>query len=60
MNEKIFSKNIIGLIDYYYCTSKNSQPHDIVGCLGLDPAKTNLMYFAGEFAPGVLVGLGNN
>ena len=22
--------------------------------MGLDPAKTNLLYFAGEFAPGVV------
>ena len=23
-------------------------------CMGLDPAKTNLLYFAGEFVPGVI------
>ena len=30
--------------------------------MGLDPAKTNLMYFAGEFAPGVIdeTGSSNN
>jgi hypothetical protein len=39
-----------GTIDYYYCFAKNSQPHDTVNCLGLDPAKTNLLYFASEYA----------
>jgi len=31
-----------------------------MNCLGLDPAKTNLLYFAGEFVPGVLDDTTNN
>ncbi len=50
----------LGSIDYYYCSAKHSQPHDIVSCLGLDPAKTNLLYFTGEFVPGVLDETANN
>ena len=58
---KIFSLNyLIGSIDYYYCFAKYSQAHQIVDCLSLDPAKTNLLYFASEFAPGVVDDSGNN
>jgi len=41
-------------IDYFYCSAKYSEPHEVMNCLGLDPALTNLEYFASQYVPGLL------
>jgi len=44
----------IGETDYLHCLAKFSTPETVMQCLGLDPAKTNLLYFASSYVPGLL------
>jgi len=41
-------------VDYFYCTAKYSEPDQAMNCLGLNPAMTNLEYFASQYVPGLL------
>jgi len=49
-----YFKNNKGETDYLYCSAKFSTPEAIIECLGLDPSKINLLYFASSFIPGIL------
>lgn len=57
---KRWTKRILGEVDYNYCSAKYSTPEQVMQCLQLDPAKTNLLYFAASYVPGLLSSDGNS